>query len=98
MLAKRRRLRAEEVREILAKGRSARLSGLSVKYLPAKDARAAVVVSKKTAKTAVMRNSLRRAAYRTLQKATLPRVHAVLFIHTTTFEPETLITLCSRLS
>ena len=98
MLAKRSRLTAVEVRAILEKGRSVRLGSLSAKYCTAKDARAAVVVSKKVAKTAVMRNRLRRAAYRTLQKTPLSRVHAVFFLHTPVFNAESLVALCSKLS
>ncbi len=98
MLAKRSRLTSSEVRAILESGRSLRAQNLSVKYRKAADARAAVVVSKTVAKGAVARNRLRRAAYRTLQKTPLPRVHAVFFLHTTTFNPEALQTLCSQLS
>lgn len=98
MLAKRSRLTSAEVRAILGSGRSARAEGLSCKYIPAADARAAVVVSKKIAKTAVMRNRLRRAVYRTLQKTRLPRLHMVFFLHSTKFSAEALTHLCSKLS
>ena len=67
MLPKRRRLSAEEVRNIIAGGRSARVSLLSVKYVAnTKPLRAAAVVSKKISKKAVIRNRLRRAIYRAL--------------------------------
>ena len=82
MLAKTRRLGTEEVREVLARGRSQRGTTLSVKTLPtASPFRCAVVVSKKVAKTAVIRNKVRRAVYRALQGAFLPRTgHAILFV------------------
>ena len=67
MLPKRRRLSAEEVREIIAKGRPVRASFLSLKYISGPQAlRAAVVVSKKISKKAVIRNRVRRALYRAL--------------------------------
>ncbi len=82
MLAKTRRLRAAEVREVLSKGKGRRGSVLSIKLLPAAAPfRCAVVVSKKVAKTAVRRNSLRRAVYKALKSASLPRTgYAILFV------------------
>ena len=82
MLAKTRRLRTAEVAEVLKKGRGRRGVVLSVKLLSTNSLfRCAVVVSKKTAKTAVVRNRLRRAVYRALQSASLPRTgHAILFV------------------
>jgi ribonuclease P protein component len=67
MLPKGRRLRAAEVREVLARGRSARSGGLSAKYHSSlQPLRTAAIVSKKVAKSAVTRNRLRRALYRAL--------------------------------
>ena len=84
MLAKTRRLRTAEVAEVLKKGRGRRGTTLSVKLLSTNSPfRCAVVVSKKTAKTAVVRNRLRRAVYRALQSTSLPRTgHAILFVQT----------------
>ena len=98
MLPKKARLGATEVREILKTGRSARVGGVSAKYVEASDARAAVVVSKKTAKTAVARNALRRRIYTTLDKTLPSRKHVVFFIQTNPFKTDDLVALCSRLS
>ena len=82
MLSKTRRLRAAEVREVLARGRGRGGEVLSVKILPTTSAfRCAVVVSKKLARTAVMRNKMRRAVYRALRGTSLPHTgHAILFV------------------
>jgi ribonuclease P protein component len=81
MLAKHRRLRASEVRDIIAHGRPARANLLSLKFIAAPSPlRAAVVVSKKTAKTAVLRNATRRAVYRALHSIDARGV-AVIFVH-----------------
>lgn len=104
MLAKEARLTAAEVREILKSGRSVRATTLSAKYRvfsanqPMYVSKAAVVVSKKVAKTAVMRNSLRRAAYRIL-RTTLPRgVQVVFFLHKPLVDEKELTLLCLKLS
>jgi ribonuclease P protein component len=71
MLPKRSRLTALEVRTVLAKGAPKRVGTFSGRYLPGRTPLGlAVIVSKRDAKTAVTRNRLRRAAYKTL--ATLP--------------------------
>ena len=84
MLPSSKRLRTAEVREILSIGRSVRGSNiLSAKTLPSQKGgfRAAAVVSKKLAKTAIMRNRLRRAIYRALeQQQTVPSVKIALFL------------------
>ncbi len=104
MLAKKQRLTAAEVREILKSGRSVRLPAqagaatLSAKYVRAQDARAAVVVSTKVAKTAVARNTLRRTAYRTLRAALPKNIHAVFFLHKPILDPTELKELCLKLS
>ncbi len=98
MLPKNRRLTAPEVRAILQRGRLTRGEGVSCKYVAAGAPKMAVVVSKKTANEAVMRNQLRRAGYRVLQATALPNVHAVFFITTRSFDPGALKKLCSRLS
>ena len=55
------------MREILVRGRSARSGALSAKYYASTEPlRMASVVSKKVAKSAVVRNRLRRALYRAL--------------------------------
>ncbi len=73
MLSKDRRLRSAEVREVIASGRSVRGGAfLSARYLSAKGGlRAAAVVPKAVAKSAPVRNRLRRAVYRALGE--LPR-------------------------
>lgn len=96
MLKKTSRLSAVQVREVLKEGRSLRGAGVSAKYLPSSKGQAAVVVSKSTAKTAVLRNKLRRSAYAAL--TSLPRARVVFFINTAKFDPNELQTLCSKLS
>ncbi len=104
MLSSARRLRAVEVRETLVRGRSLRGAYLSVKFLK-KDGslRAAAVVSKKVAKTAVRRNSIRRALYTALRTATLPEnISAVFIVHTVPPRPLTealrgdILQICSK--
>lgn len=82
MLAKTRRLRAAEVQEVLSRGRGRRGTALSVKMVSTTSPfRCAVVVSKKTAKTATLRNRVRRAVYRALSHTSLPPTgHAILFV------------------
>jgi ribonuclease P protein component len=77
MLPKQSRLTAGEVREVIAHGRSVRASVLSAKFVPAKQLRASVVVSKKVAKQAVERNRLRRAVYRALEKVKAEGIYVV---------------------
>lgn len=97
MLPKRSRLTAKEVRAILKGGRSVRLQTVSAKYMPSRTSKAAVVVSSKTAKKAVERNRIRRAAW--LALPALPGgIHAVFFINTKDFIPAELASLCSKLS
>ncbi len=98
MLAKAQRLTAAEVREILKSGRSARSGTLSAKYTESKRSKAAVVVSKKVAKTAVVRNKLRRAAYAALSPVLPARTNLVLFLHKPVLDPAEVATLCSKLS
>lgn len=98
MLAKPSRLSAVEVREILKEGRSVRSTTLSAKYIRASGARAAVVVSSKVAKGAVLRNRLRRAVYRSLQQVLPKDVHVVFFLHKPVLDPVELQQLCLKLS
>lgn len=83
MLAKRSRLTTLQVKKVLTEGRSSRGRMLSVKFLQVPSAfRCGVVVSKKLAKTAVVRNQVRRTIYRALKGLTLPTSgHAILFVH-----------------
>jgi ribonuclease P protein component len=98
MMPKRAKLTAVEVRAILKSGRSARAGSLSAKFVEGSPSQAAVVVSAKVAKTAVVRNKLRRAAYAALRRL-LPRgVRAVVFMHKPLFNPQELAELCSKLS
>jgi RNase P protein component len=82
MLPKRSRLGAHEVKEVLARGTSMRIGRFAGKYLPGRTPLGvAVIVSKKTARLATRRNSLRRAAYRELRGLELPRAGSLaLFV------------------
>lgn len=67
MLSRHARLRAAEVREVLARGNSVRVGQFSAKFFHTKEfSRVAVVVPKSTARRAVERNRLRRMLYRAL--------------------------------
>lgn len=86
MLGKQARLRAEEVKEVLAKGRSVRSTYLQIKHLPSQGAlRCAAVAPKSLAKGAVERNRLRRALYRALSQSDRQGLQgmAVCFIRAT---------------
>ncbi len=103
MLPRSRRLRSKEVRSIIATGQSVRTHYTSMKFVPtAGFFRAAVVVSKKIAKTAVLRNKLRRAMYTSLRTINQPRnISAVFFVHSIPPKPLTLsffedLTLCFK--
>ena len=98
MLSKASRLTAAEVREILRVGRSVRSASLSAKYVSGPGAKAAVVVSSKVAKTAVLRNKLRRAAYRTLRPLLPSKIHLVLFLHKPILDTSEVTLLCSKLT
>lgn len=82
MLPKRLRLRSAEVKEVLQKGKSLRVGPYAGKFLEGrKPLGVAVIVSKKTARKATERNSLRRKAYRDLERLTLPQGGALaLFV------------------
>lgn len=97
MLAKRVRLSAAEVREVIRTGKSARGTGISAKYVAATGPKVAVVISKKVAKGAVERNRLRRLVYRHLP-APLPPAHMVLFVQSAKLDSGAIPTLCSQLS
>lgn len=97
MLAKRARLGAKEVREVIKTGRSARVVGLSAKYEASTTPQMAVVISKKVAKGAVERNRLRRMVYRNLPSP-LPRVRMVLFVQSASLNKDAVLSLCSQLS
>ena len=98
MLRKEKRLTAREVRDILKRGRAVRGEGVAARYTEGTGGKAAVVVSTKVARTAVVRNSLRRAAYRALQDSLPPKAHVVFFIQTKEFKPQELVALCLKLS
>lgn len=82
MLAKRSRLTTAEVKKVLDLGRGKRGTLLGFKILPHEGGfKCAVVISKKLAKTAVVRNRARRSVYQALRKASLPPSgHAILFV------------------
>jgi ribonuclease P protein component len=63
MLAKKHRLNAHAVREVLARGSIKRTATFVTRVLPSPAFQCAVVVSKKIAKTAVERNRIRRVVY-----------------------------------
>src|SRR5437868_7120258 len=70
MLTKSKRLRTQEVEQVMKTGKSARSSHLQVKFLlsggPPAPFRCAAVVPKSVVRKATQRNSLRRALYRAL--------------------------------
>ena len=70
------------VKKVLAEGRGRRGTLLSLKLQAAPGPfRCAVVVPKKVAQSAVMRNRVRRALYRALRGVSLPPSgHAILFV------------------
>jgi len=81
MLSRSQRLRAHEVVEVLARGRSVRLGGLQVKFLPAHEPlRSAAVVPKSVVRKATKRNSLRRALYRALAEVGARQGRAVFLL------------------
>ena len=98
MLPKRQRLTAAEVREILTSGRSVRSGTLSAKFISSKERKAAVVVSTKVAKSAVVRNKLRRAAYDALRPVLPAGKSAVFFLLKPALDKDELTALCSKLS
>ena len=104
MLSRASRLRAAEVRHVLGNGRGVRGEYLSLKYVPGRAFRGAAVVSKKLAKTAPLRNSIRRAVYTAMRTTSLPKIDAVGIVHTVPPKPRTraftkdLERLCSKLS
>ena len=99
MLAKRHRLGAAQVREILKSGCSVRSGALSAKFVAAPGSPgAAVVISAKVAKNAVERNRLRRAAYEALRASLPENVQVVFFLHKPALDPQELHALCLKLS
>ncbi len=74
MLPKERRLRAAEVREVLAKGKNFRVGPYTGKFLAGRPSLGvAVIVTKKVARLATARNALRRKAYLELEELELPQ-------------------------
>ena len=84
MFPKRKRLTAAEVREVLAKGKALKVGPYAGKLLPGrKTLGVAVIVPKKVARKATTRNSLRRKAYRELERLVLPHSGSLaLFVRT----------------
>lgn len=83
MISSARRLRAAEVRAALSKGRTFRATHLSMKYVPGTTPlQSAAVVKKALARTAPVRNRLRRAVYRAVASfgASELRGTAVFFV------------------
>ena len=91
MLPKRRRLSTREVREVMKHGRSLRGELLSVKFIKTGTVlRAAAVVQKSVARSAVKRNHLRRALYQALGALPAPAAHiqGVFFVNRTPKVPQ----------
>lgn len=73
MLPKSKRLSAAEVREVLARGKTFRVGPYTGKLLAGRAVLGvAVIVSKKVARKATSRNTLRRKAYLELESLPLP--------------------------
>jgi len=66
MLKKRERLSRREVEHVLNQGKRVRGTLFSISSIPAQHMKCAVVVSKRVAKHAVLRNKIRRRVYATL--------------------------------
>jgi ribonuclease P protein component len=99
MLSKAKRLGNREVREVLKSGKLLRLKNLVVKYSSAPKGKAAVVVSKKVAHSAVERNRIRRGVYRVLSHTLPQQFHIVFLIQKNIPDYESDIqTACSKLS
>lgn len=96
MLPKRRRLSAQEVREVLKRGRTIRLGTVSARYYRASDSKVAVVVKTGLVKRAVDRNRIRRLSYNAL-RALPQKTHLVLFIQKKEFDPAEITALCLKL-
>ena len=74
MLPRERRLRAAEVREVLARGTALRVGAYAGKFLAGRPTLGvAVVVSKKVARKATARNAIRRKVYQELERLALPK-------------------------
>ncbi len=96
MLPKRKRVTAQEVAFILARGRSVSSKSspapLSLKYVVKEGSfKAGVIVSKAVARKATLRNAARRAVYRALASAALPEkgFHVLFFVRTVPKEAKT---------
>ena len=66
--------------EVLKKGRKVHTAPYSLYYMPAPTFRAAVVVSKKIARRAVVRNHIRRRTYTALRSLEIPQGHFLVLI------------------
>jgi len=98
MLPKSKRLSAKEVREVLRYGRSVSGETLALKYKMGENTKAAVVVSIKVAKRAVVRNRLRRTLYREITSLLPARRLVVVFVKKPEPNLKELSSLCSKLS
>lgn len=81
MVPKKQRIDRETFDEIMKKGRIVHSGLFSLRFLknPEKSTHFGVVVSKKIAKTAVLRNKIRRRAYSILRKTIKNPYFAILF-------------------
>lgn len=80
MLAKQQRLSRREFDRVFQHGVRSHTPYGQVIYTSAPSAKAAVVVSKKVAKSAVERNRLRRRVYSILENTTLPPAHYIFIL------------------
>lgn len=83
---------------MLKKGRPLRASNLTVKYIEGQGGKAAVVVSKKIARTAVRRNAIRRSIYGALPRPFPSGAHVVFLVQKSILDYTSDIkTICSKL-
>ncbi len=85
MLSKQHRLTRKEVDGVLQQGRFFRSVACSMRVLPSPFTKVAVSVSKKTAKTAVARNYIRRSVFsfcKKFDRFTELKYHVVFVVHT----------------
>ena len=98
MLPKRNRLGAAEVRRTLKEGKTLRTPNLALKHAEGGGSGAAVVVSKKVARTAVRRNTIRRAIYRAIPHPLPPHTSLVFLVQKNSADyTGDIKTLCSKL-
>jgi ribonuclease P protein component len=90
MLKKRERLSRREVEQVLNKGKRVRGTLFSISVIGAQEMKCAVVVSKRVAKQAVLRNKIRRRVYATLGtlQDSIGNTHVVVFCNPATSQAD----------